>query len=155
VPAMSILGLSTPDEFTAALQGESIDNGLLNRFLALPSTVRIEETDPPLDTFVVPTSEDVTMLQNFLNQFCERKSMTSDEHVVTSNVRSPALMQASGLALDGEPSRDRIRQHRRRERSPCQPRLVATGAVEKTRCRHLYFSRSCSACSHPFRTHIE
>jgi hypothetical protein len=53
-PAMSILGLSTPDEFTAALQGESIDNGLLNRFLALPSTVRIEETDPPLDPFVVP-----------------------------------------------------------------------------------------------------
>ena len=51
---MSILGLSTPDEFTAALQGESIDNGLLNRFLALPSTVRIEETDPPLDPFVVP-----------------------------------------------------------------------------------------------------
>jgi hypothetical protein len=53
-PAMSILGLSTPDEFTAALQGESIDNGLLNRFLALPSTVRVAEIDPSLDPFVVP-----------------------------------------------------------------------------------------------------
>jgi hypothetical protein len=53
-PAMSILGLSTPDEFTAALQGESVDNGLLNRFLALPSTIRIGETDPQLDPFVVP-----------------------------------------------------------------------------------------------------
>ena len=53
-PAMSILGLSTPDEFAAALQGESIDNGLLNRFLALPSTVRVAEVDPSLDPFVVP-----------------------------------------------------------------------------------------------------
>jgi hypothetical protein len=53
-PAMSILGLSTPDEFTAALQGESVDNGLLNRFLALPSTVRVAEVDPSLDPFVVP-----------------------------------------------------------------------------------------------------
>jgi hypothetical protein len=53
-PAMSILGLSTPDEFTAALQGESIDNGLLNRFLALPSTVRASEVNPSLDPLVVP-----------------------------------------------------------------------------------------------------
>jgi hypothetical protein len=53
-PAMSIFGLSTPDEFTAALQGESIDNGLLNRFLALPSTVRVAEIDPLPDPLVVP-----------------------------------------------------------------------------------------------------
>jgi hypothetical protein len=53
-PAMSILGLSTPDEFLAALQGESVDNGLLNRFLVLPSTVRVAETDPSLNPLEVP-----------------------------------------------------------------------------------------------------
>jgi hypothetical protein len=55
-PAVSILGLSTPDEFVAALQGESIDNGLLNRFLALPSTVRASEVDPASDPMAVPAS---------------------------------------------------------------------------------------------------
>jgi hypothetical protein len=55
-PAVSILGLSTPDEFVAALQGESIDNGLLNRFLALPSTVRISDIDPASDPMMVPAS---------------------------------------------------------------------------------------------------
>jgi Bifunctional DNA primase/polymerase, N-terminal/Protein of unknown function (DUF3987) len=53
-PAMSILGLSTTDEFVAALQGESIGNGLLNRFLALPSTVRVGDTNPALDPMTVP-----------------------------------------------------------------------------------------------------
>jgi hypothetical protein len=53
-PAMSILGFSTPNEFLAALQGESVDNGLLNRFLVLPSTVRVAETDPSLNPLEVP-----------------------------------------------------------------------------------------------------
>jgi hypothetical protein len=55
-PAVSILGVSTPDEFVAALQGESIDNGLLNRFLALSSTVRVGDTKPTSDPVTVPTS---------------------------------------------------------------------------------------------------
>ena len=53
-PAVSILGLSTPDEFVAALQGESVDNGLLNRFLALASTVRSSDVNPALDPLTVP-----------------------------------------------------------------------------------------------------
>jgi hypothetical protein len=53
-PAMSILGMSTPDEFLAALQGESVGNGLLNRFLVLRTTRRAEDTDPALDPFTVP-----------------------------------------------------------------------------------------------------
>jgi hypothetical protein len=55
-PAVSILGVSTPDEFVAALQGESIDNGLLNRFLALSSTVRVGDTKPISDPVTVPAS---------------------------------------------------------------------------------------------------
>jgi hypothetical protein len=55
-PAVSILGLSTPDEFVAALQGESIDTGFLNRFLALSSTVRATEVDPTSDPMAVPAS---------------------------------------------------------------------------------------------------
>ena len=39
-PAISILGVSTPDEFYSALQGDSINNGFLNRFLTLQSNVR-------------------------------------------------------------------------------------------------------------------
>lgn len=34
-PASSILGLSTPSEFYAALQGEDVINGFLNRFLVI------------------------------------------------------------------------------------------------------------------------
>jgi hypothetical protein len=55
-PAVSILGVSTPDEFVAALQGESIDNGLLNRFLALSSTVRVSDAKPASDPTTVPAS---------------------------------------------------------------------------------------------------
>jgi Bifunctional DNA primase/polymerase, N-terminal/Protein of unknown function (DUF3987) len=55
-PAVSILGVSTPDEFVAALQGESVDNGLLNRFLALSSTVRVGDTNPAQDPLTVPVA---------------------------------------------------------------------------------------------------
>ena len=41
-PALSFLGTSTPDELFQALQGEAIDNGLLNRFLVLRSDMRAE-----------------------------------------------------------------------------------------------------------------
>lgn len=45
-PAISILGVSTPDEFYSALQGDSINNGFLNRFLVLQSNVRVMDTTP-------------------------------------------------------------------------------------------------------------
>jgi hypothetical protein len=53
-PALSIFGVSTPDEFYAALQGENVLNGFLNRFLPLTSTVRADDTDPQLDPGNVP-----------------------------------------------------------------------------------------------------
>jgi hypothetical protein len=49
-PAVSILGVSTPDEFYGALQGDSVKNGLVNRFLVLQSNaqaVDAESIDQP------------------------------------------------------------------------------------------------------------
>jgi hypothetical protein len=53
-PALSILGVSTPNEFYAALQGDSIENGFLNRFLVLNSKERALDTDSQIDPGRVP-----------------------------------------------------------------------------------------------------
>jgi hypothetical protein len=53
-PALSILGMSTPDEFHAALQGDSVANGFLNRFLVLATERRPADINPQLDPFTVP-----------------------------------------------------------------------------------------------------
>jgi Bifunctional DNA primase/polymerase, N-terminal/Protein of unknown function (DUF3987) len=45
-PAVSILGVSTPGEFYGALQGDSVNNGFLNRFLTLQSNVRTADAMP-------------------------------------------------------------------------------------------------------------
>src|SRR5215471_1651840 len=53
-PALSFFGTSTPDELFQALQGEAIDNGLLNRFLVLRSELRARDTQPQLLPGQVP-----------------------------------------------------------------------------------------------------
>jgi bifunctional DNA primase/polymerase-like protein/uncharacterized protein DUF3987 len=53
-PALSFFGTSTPDELFQALQGEAIDNGLLNRFLVLHSGLRARDTRPQLLPEQVP-----------------------------------------------------------------------------------------------------
>jgi hypothetical protein len=53
-PAVSILGVSTANEFYSALQGDSIKNGLVNRFLVLQSNVQAPDTNPTVSG--VPTS---------------------------------------------------------------------------------------------------
>jgi hypothetical protein len=55
-PALSIFGTSTPAEFHAALQGENVANGFLNRFLVLSCGGRVADTDPVLDPATVPSS---------------------------------------------------------------------------------------------------
>src|SRR5262249_10426349 len=54
-PGLSIFGTSTADELFQALQGESIDNGLLNRFLVLNSRLRTKDTPPCLLPGQMPT----------------------------------------------------------------------------------------------------
>ena len=53
-PALSFFGTSTPDELFQALQGEAIDNGLLNRFLVLRSELRARDTRSQLPPGQVP-----------------------------------------------------------------------------------------------------
>src|SRR5262249_46432674 len=53
-PALSIFGTSTPDELFQALQGEAIDNGLLNRFLVLRSELRARDARSQLPPGQVP-----------------------------------------------------------------------------------------------------
>ena len=57
-PALSIFGTSTADELFQALQGESIDNGLLSRFLVLNSRLRAKDTPPQLTKEVTPELAD-------------------------------------------------------------------------------------------------
>jgi hypothetical protein len=45
-PALSVLGVSTPDEFYSALQGDSVTNGFLNRYLVLQSGARAIDVEP-------------------------------------------------------------------------------------------------------------
>jgi Protein of unknown function (DUF3987)/Bifunctional DNA primase/polymerase, N-terminal len=66
VPALSILGISTPEEFYGALQGDSIGNGFLNRFLALVSEARTNDTDPALDPGAVPAALAEELYQLYL-----------------------------------------------------------------------------------------
>ena len=53
-PALSIFGVSTPEEFFQALQGADVINGLLNRFLLLQTEVTAKDKDPAADTAEVP-----------------------------------------------------------------------------------------------------
>jgi Bifunctional DNA primase/polymerase, N-terminal len=53
-PAMSIYGTSTPEDFFAALEGDDVANGFLNRFLLLTTSIMgaerdYVETTPPQD----------------------------------------------------------------------------------------------------------
>jgi hypothetical protein len=51
---LSFFGTSTPNELFQALQGEAIENGLLNRFLMLCSDVRCWDTAPQISSKEVP-----------------------------------------------------------------------------------------------------
>lgn len=55
-PALSIYGVSTPEEFYAALAGADVHNGFLNRFMLLSTKLRPREREPRADPFQVPTS---------------------------------------------------------------------------------------------------
>ncbi|HEV2594229.1 MAG TPA: bifunctional DNA primase/polymerase, partial [Sphingomicrobium sp.] len=52
-PALSIYGVSTPDEFYRGLQGSELENGFLNRFIVL-KTGRTDARVPPLEQGRVP-----------------------------------------------------------------------------------------------------
>lgn len=55
-PALSIFGVSTPEEFYASLEGGDVHNGFLNRFLLISTRRRPAEVDPKTDKANVPGS---------------------------------------------------------------------------------------------------
>jgi hypothetical protein len=55
-PALTIFGLSTPEEFYGALKSEDVGNGFLNRFLIIETGERGPENDPPAGSDKIPTS---------------------------------------------------------------------------------------------------
>lgn len=55
-PALSIFGVSTPGEFFAALTGQDVVNGFLNRFLMLDGNMKVADADPAIDPLIVPAA---------------------------------------------------------------------------------------------------
>jgi hypothetical protein len=55
-PALTIYGVSTPEEFYGALKLEDIGNGFLNRFVIIETGERGPENDPPPGSDKIPTS---------------------------------------------------------------------------------------------------
>lgn len=55
-PALTLYGVSTHEEFYAALQGADMHNGFLNRFLVLSTQRRPAAVEPSADPFLVPAS---------------------------------------------------------------------------------------------------
>jgi hypothetical protein len=53
-PAMSLYGASTPEQFYSSMEGSSIEDGTLNRFLLLGGRERPDERDPEYDASIVP-----------------------------------------------------------------------------------------------------
>lgn len=53
-PSLSLFGASTPEQFYSAMEGASIEDGTLNRFLLLKGQDQVSEVDPALDPAIVP-----------------------------------------------------------------------------------------------------
>jgi hypothetical protein len=54
-PALTLYGVSTPEEFYRALRSEDVGNGFLNRFLIIETGERGPENDPAPESEKVPT----------------------------------------------------------------------------------------------------
>lgn len=65
-PAMTIYGASTPEQFYSSMEGASLEDGTLNRFLLLSGRDKVKEKDPEQDPHQVP-DEIVTALKNIYN----------------------------------------------------------------------------------------
>ncbi|WP_309086417.1 bifunctional DNA primase/polymerase [Chelativorans sp.] len=53
-PAITLFGASTPEQFYSSMEGASLEDGTLNRFLLLNGRGRVAEQDPQRDPAVVP-----------------------------------------------------------------------------------------------------
>ncbi|MBX9757230.1 MAG: bifunctional DNA primase/polymerase [Beijerinckiaceae bacterium] len=86
-PALSIYGLSTPDEFFKALTGDDVVNGFLNRFLLLSTNLKARPQDPQADR-----TEPPKWLRDKLARFYQlTHALTEEEQAaIRSNLGAPA-----------------------------------------------------------------
>jgi hypothetical protein len=94
-PALSFLGSSTPDELFQALQGEAIENGLLNRFLVLRSDIRVRDAKPQTLPGQVPAK---------LAAKCRRLYRWYGTVAELIDIKRPVEQQVTHLAWAGEPA---------------------------------------------------
>jgi len=89
-PAMSIFGVSTPEEFYEALTGRDVVNGFLNRFLMLDGDTRIADRDPPLDPLQVPDE----LAHELVSFYLRVRQNTAEELRAPFNGVKPAIIMA-------------------------------------------------------------
>ena len=94
-PALSFLGTSTADELFQALQGDAIENGLLNRFLVLQSDIRVRDTSPKLPPGQVPTE---------LAAKCGRLYRWHGTDAELIDIKRPVEQQFTQLPWAGKPA---------------------------------------------------
>lgn len=89
-PALSIFGVSTPDEFYDGLQGSELTNGFLNRFLVL----KANRTDA-----VVPASEPGKVPEGIALALGEVFRWGADENSLATSRVTDSTMQPDPVAL--------------------------------------------------------
>ena len=94
-PALSFLGTSTPDELFQALQGEAIENGLLNRFLVLRSDMRARDMEPQIPSGQVPAD---------LAMQCRRLYRWHGTDAELIDIKRPVEQQVTQLPWAGKPA---------------------------------------------------
>lgn len=106
-PAISIFGLSTSDEFHSALQGESVDNGFLNRYLVLESGFRAADRDPEMMPGKVPKHLSAALRRLYLWSGPQSILQIDDPEIAFAPDILPwASEQAKACYLDFERMRD-------------------------------------------------
>jgi hypothetical protein len=125
-PAISILGLSTSDEFTGALQGEHVDNGFLNRFLVLSSNVRAAAREPELEPDKVPSQLRAKLQQLYL--WSGPESLLQIDNPEAAYVPD-VLPWASEAAVAAYDDFERMRDAYMDEQSNFKPYIARTGEI--------------------------
>lgn len=91
-PAMSIFGVSTPDEFFASLTGADVINGFLNRFLMLDGDLKVADADPSSDPLSVPKG----LARDLAHFYHQMNVIKSTENLTIGAPVRPSLVMSWG-----------------------------------------------------------
>ena len=83
-PAFSLFGASTPKKFFDALQGDDRENGFLNRFLVLPTKLKVASREPLYDFRDVPPVlvEQIQVAYRVRRPVCLLEAAVPEMHVI-------------------------------------------------------------------------